>query len=89
MHSVYIYWTNCEERYLWEVHTFIQPCDIIIAIGVMGKLLRQYLHVSSLCSFHSGVHQALPSSHGVEEELCGCQTRIKAVGHKTLSSRQL
>lgn len=50
---------------------------------------RHYLHVPSLCSFHRSVHQTLSASHGVEEELCGRQTRIEAVGHKAFSSGQL
>lgn len=73
-------------------HTFILlHSDRNMATGVTcgEKILRHYLHVSGLCSFHSSVHQTFPASHGVEEELCGRQARVEAVGHKAFSSRQL
>lgn len=51
--------------------------------------LRLYLHVSSLCSFYSSVHQTFTASHGMKKELSGRQARVEAVGHKAFSSRQL
>lgn len=42
------------------------------------------LHVSSLGSLHGSVHQTLSTSHSVEEELGGSQTRVETILHKSL-----
>lgn len=62
-------------------------------VNKVGKRRRVHLpsdlHVSSLCCFYSGVDQTFSTSHSVKEELRGGQTRIKAVCHKALCSREL
>ena len=48
-----------------------------------------HLHVARLGGLDGRVHQALSAGHGVEEELCGRQAGVEAVGHKALGGRQL
>lgn len=73
-----MYFTGITTKAL-KTHTSVQ----------LVRILTYYLHVSRLCSFHSCVHQTLTTGHGVEEELCGRQARIEAVGYKTFCGRQL
>lgn len=64
-------------------------CACVCVVRGRDVILRRYLHVSSLCGFHSRVHQTLPTSHSVEEELSRCQARVEAVGYEAFSSRKL
>lgn len=74
----------------------LHACINLILV-LIGSLYRRQtevhllsdLHVSSLCCFYGCVDQTFPTSHSVEEELGGGQTRIKAVCHKALRSREL
>ena len=60
---------------------------IIVGVQVFQRLHETPAHVSCLCSLDSGVHQALPARHGVEEELGGTEATVEGGSHKALALR--
>lgn len=61
-------------------------CVVFELTSGRAYLNQTSLHVSGFCCFDSSVHQALSTSHCVEEKLRRGQSTIETVLHKSTSS---
>lgn len=59
------------EPELYDLTGRSSHCVVVVHRQVLEAFHQATLHVTGLCSLDSGVHEAFPTGHRVEEELGG------------------